>query len=263
MTTPCTCSDWSITYLLYLPMGEWLQNLAHTQSHTCHFLIFYSRRPQSWQDFCLNTERKFTIKHNEKCFQSTLKDYLFSKMIVLKDKNLQRVICTCKGWADDSTHVISQLSVSKKLSSFDYDIEQMVNYSVRTIELYLHLGRLLSTLEAKVAFFDSRLLLCLATSRVQLVEPFTSVILLATLYMIDILGSFCLGKPVPFAEAPLCLNPAAENHLTLLCLTSYSWWDPMELNTWFCQEQVDFFPFWVFPRWPLKSRKSMLLKCTT
>ena len=81
--------------------------------------------------------------------------------------------------------------------------------------------------------------------------------------MIDILGSFCLGKPVPFTEAPLCLNPSAENHLTLLCLTSYSWWDLMELNTWFCQEQVDFFPFWVFPRWPLKSRKSMLLKCTT
>ena len=182
MTTPCTCSDWSITYLLYLPMGEWLQNLAHTQSHTCHFLIFYSRRPQSWQDFCLNTERKFTIKHNEKCFQSTLKDYLFSKTIVLKDKNLQRVICTCKGWADDSTHVISQLSVSKKLSSFDYDIKQMVNYSVCTIELYLHLGRLLSTQEAKVAFFDSRILLCLATSRLQLVEPFTSVTLLATLW---------------------------------------------------------------------------------
>ena len=82
--------------------------------------------------------------------------------------------------------------------------------------------------------------------------------------MIDILGSFCLGKPVPYLpEAPLCLNPSAENHPTLLCLTSYSWWDPMELNTWFCQEQVDFFPFWVFPRWPLKSRKSMLLKCTT
>ena len=44
----------------------------------------------SLQDICLSTERKFTIKDNVKCFQSTLKDYLLSKTIVLKEKNFAK-----------------------------------------------------------------------------------------------------------------------------------------------------------------------------
>ena len=93
------------------------------------------------KDLCLDIERKITntVNENVKFFQSTLRwtTAYSAKKIVLKEQNLQRMICT------RVAQVATLTSLSKFKSCSLLVVKQMLNGSAFTI--IVARGRLLST----------------------------------------------------------------------------------------------------------------------